>query len=538
MNSMGLAPDDRERALRLSHRLVALHAGGIALLIAVVLSTAFWMSAEQNRLAVRSSEELVRNAVTSLRTRVYTLVRDYSIWDEGYSAVLADDRAWLYSNIGSSVIEIGTFDVAIIAVPGSTPFGWVSGSPPEGEVDILPAALLKPILELVEAAEKGTVATRTLIAEFDGSPWVFAIARMTPVDGAPSGVRPAELPRQIHGVRLTQERLSQIGQDILGADISLAETVLPGQASVSLVNHEGAVLASLVWDAPHPGASILRMVAIPLALALGVVAIISAISSFVAVRSAQELERALQAAKAADRSKTEFLSNVSHELRTPMNGVLGATQLLQTTELDAEQKELVAVLLASANAQMALISDLLDLSRLDSGAERLQSHPFEPAAVLREVAEMMQVAASAKRIRLELDCGDLEGLNVRGDAQAFRQVVTNLIGNAVKFTERGSVDVRASVDADRTGVSVGVADNGPGIPEAALPRIFERFYQVDSSMSRSTEGTGLGLAISRKLAHTMGGDIEVSSRPGRGSTFRFTARFHSLSGAAEARDAA
>ena len=192
--------------------------------------------------------------------------------------------------------------------------------------------------------------------------------------------------------------------------------------------------------APRPGASILRQVALPLGLALLLVAVVSAISSGYAVRSARRLEHALQAAKAADRSKTEFLSNVSHELRTPMNGILGVAQLLQTTQLDEEQRELVGVLFSSANTQMALISDLLDFSRIESGNRQLVNEPFVPAQILSDLEEMLRVVADKKGIGLDARWDPRGGSTVRGDGRAFRQIVTNLLGNAVKFTERGRVD--------------------------------------------------------------------------------------------------
>lgn len=534
-------PDDQVHALQLSHRLVALHVGGIALLIFVVLTTALWISAEHNRLALNSSEELVANEIDSLRARAYTLVKDYSIWNEGYAGVMNNDRDWLFSSIGSSVTEIGTFDLAVIVVPGrDEAFGWVHGSPPRGETGILPEDLLAAILGLIDANPQSSVRNRTLIAAFDGAPWIFAVSRMIPVDGAPAGVASESLPRQIHGFELTEARLEQIGNDLLATDISLGGSPAPGQASIEIVDFNGDTISQVTWSAPRPGASILRKVALPLALALSVATAISAISSLYAVRSARRLERALFAATAADRSKSEFISNVSHELRTPMNGVLGAAQLLETTRLDHEQRELVDVLMASANAQMSLITDLIDLSRIDAGRRRLESRPFEPVRILKEVTDMMRVAASTKQIRLEIDYAAVEGLKLRGDPQAFRQVVTNLVGNAVKFTEEGAVTVRAAADTaeDRPQLIVSVTDTGPGIPEMALPRIFERFYQVDSSMSRTTVGTGLGLAISQRLAQSMGGEIEVSSKLGMGSTFRFTAQFDDLSGAPEARDAA
>jgi signal transduction histidine kinase len=224
-----------------------------------------------------------------------------------------------------------------------------------------------------------------------------------------------------------------------------------------------------------------------------------------------------------------------------MNGVLGATQLLQITDLDEEQRELVGLLMSSATAQMSLISDLIDVSRIDSGNRKPELVRFAPEAVLGEVSDMVRVAASKKGIRLETDWGDLEGLEVRGDAQAFRQILTNLVGNAVKFTQVGGVTVSAASALDPDGrarLTVSVADTGPGIPEAALPRIFERFYQVDGSMSRVTEGTGLGLAISEKLAHAMGGEISVSSAQGSGSTFVFSAPFEEAEMAREVCDAA
>ena len=267
---------------------------------------------------------------------------------------------------------------------------------------------------------------------------------MTPVGGAPEGVaaefaadpdpRPAPLrrPPARHRPEPAHRRTSR----------SPTRRAAARRASRS-TDYAGEVITYVAWDPPRPGASILRRVALPLGLALLVVAIVSGISSNYAVRSARRLERALLAAKAADQSKTEFLSNVSHELRTPMNGILGVAQLLQTTELDGEQQELVSVLFTSAHAQMALISDLLDFSRMESGNRQLVEEPFEPAAVLKDLTEMIRVAVAKKGIGFESDWHTLADLTVRGDERAFRQIVTNLLGNAVKFTERGGVELRA-----------------------------------------------------------------------------------------------
>ena len=223
-----------------------------------------------------------------------------------------------------------------------------------------------------------------------------------------------------------------------------------------------------------------------------------------------------------------------------MNGILGVAQLLQTTRLDEEQKELVSVLFGSATAQMALISDLLDISRMESGNRRLVSESFEPAAILKDVTEMIRVAADKKAIGFEGDWSAVDGLTVRGDARAFRQILTNLLGNAVKFTDRGGVGLAARLERteEGAGLVVTVTDTGRGIPQEALPHIFDRFYQVDGSLTRGVEGTGLGLAISQNLARMMGGRIEVASTLGGGSTFELFLDFDVVAADGEARDAA
>jgi len=189
---------------------------------------------------------------------------------------------------------------------------------------------------------------------------------------------------------------------------------------------------------------------------------------------------------------------------------------------------------------MALISDLLDFSRMESGNRHLIEEPFSPAVVLKDLGEMFRVAAAKKAIDFSLDYGALHGLTVSGDERAFRQIVTNLIGNAVKFTDHGGVELRVRVTCDEVvaEVLVAVTDTGRGIPADALPHIFDRFYQADSSLTRSTEGTGLGLAISQNLARMMSGRIEVESEPGIGSTFTFATRFAIVDTAGPARNAA
>lgn len=536
-------PDPRDAghgALRLSHRIVGLHACGVVLLIGVVLSTTLWISSQHNKLAEASSVRMVATALAELRARAFTLVKDYSIWDEAFDAAIAGDRDWLYSNIGTAAAEIGTIDMLVVAGPGgAAPYGWVKGSPPEGETDLLSPDIVAELVGLLGSQpDIANPSTRTLVERLDGEPWIFAVSRLRPVDQI---FNAATAPIQIHGIRLSKERLAQIGSSLLIDDLDLAADKAPGQAAVPLHDADGAPLGQIVWAAPKPGASILRTVAVPLVLAFHVVVAISAVSSWLAVSWARRLEVALEDATAADRSKSEFLSNVSHEIRTPMNGILGAAQLLRMTDLDDEQREFVGVLFSSAQTQLSLITDLLEFSQIEGGARHLVVEPFRPTATLRDVGEMMRLAAERKGIGFEVDTRALAGLVIEGDERAMRQIATNLLGNAVKFTSRGRVRLEAQaheVQDGRMVVEIRVSDTGPGIPPEALSRIFERFYRVDNSLSRTTEGTGLGLAISRRLARMMGGDITVSSAQGIGSSFHFAAEFARAVETGEDRDAA
>jgi signal transduction histidine kinase len=496
--------------VRLSRRLAAMHFLGVVSLVVVVMLSMLWVSAEHNALARENSVQLVDGAIRAFRAEGETLVKDYSAWTEAYEAVRADDRAWLYSNIGQSVTSLDTLDLTVLFNPATgAQVGWVDDSPREGEAGILPAEIVEKMRTSLDAANP----VFSMLTSLNGEIWALSATRITRiVDDAgkdkPVAEDAATAPTQIHGRILSQRTLDRMSRNlVIDGGLSLAQAPLPGEPSLPLRDDARAVLAHVVWTAPQPGNRILAKMAAPLGLALGLVAAIAFVGATFAVRSAQKLERALLAAREADRLKTEFLSNVTHELRTPMNGIMGVAQLFAMTELDDEQRELVDVLDASAKAQMALIGDLLDFSRLETGNRDLAPAPFAPSAILDELGGMVRASLGDKPVAFETDWAGLEGLVVESDVRAFRQIVTNLLGNAVKFTERGRISARATAArADGSAeVTVEVADTGVGIPEAERERIFERFYRVDGSLTRATEGTGLGLPISRRLAQLMGG---------------------------------
>ena len=524
--------------VRFSRRLAVFHMISLLAMIVVVLSSVLWISFRHNDLAQNSARRMVTSAVAAFQQKMETVVRDYSIWDEALEAVAQRNVDWLHSSIGSAAADIGTLDLVVIAEPDdSWRIAWRAGSELEGEAWLLEPALRAGLMRMLDGTDPASHKVRTAFAEHDGSVWSFAITRIVPIGEVASD---EAYPIQIHGLNMTSARLATLGANILMDDLQIAADIGPELDGMALKGFDGAPVGYLVWAPPAPGESILRQVALPLLTALVVIAGFAMISSRYAVRSASRLESALEAAQVADRTKTEFLSNVSHELRTPMNGILGVVQLLKMTDLDEEQSELLEVLSTSAETQMSLVSDLLEIMQIESGARRLVSKPFQPAVVAGQVADLLRPVAAKKGVAVEADIEAAAGLEVLGDARAFRQIVTNLAGNAVKFTHDGSVRIKLDAITEGDGVALrcAVADTGIGIPAEHQQRIFDRFAQVGTTLTRETDGIGLGLAISQSLAEMMGGRIGLTSVLGEGSTFTFTADLPRAAGASALSDAA
>ena len=238
-------------------------------------------------------------------------------------------------------------------------------------------------------------------------------------------------------------------------------------------------------------------------------------------RAADALIRARDDAEQAARIKSEFLATMSHEIRTPMNGVLGMLDLLDNSRLDFEQERRVSIARSSARSLLSLIDDVLDFSRIDAGKMSLEHHSFKLRELVEEVCESMSLRSQEKGLELVVDVSDIEVDTVIGDSARLRQVLTNLLGNALKFTEKGEVIVTASLrdSGDNWQLSCHVRDTGIGISTEKQGQLFTAFTQADASTTRRYGGSGLGLSISQKICEAMGGKITVSSQPGEGSDF-------------------
>ncbi len=478
-----------------------------------------------DRAAYEGERRLALSGVENGVQRLSKAVADYAFWDEMYDQFHVHfDPQWAKENLGPYVVDAFSADIVLVADAKGRPVYQYSRAdndafrvqdsdrPQIGRAAARALATWKP-------GEISSVAGTLVL---NGKRYMAAAGPI-----AVSGEERLKTAAQPAFALFYLEALDGNWLDALSktfhlrdlkvVDATVGATPLPAMLP-------GTSVAALVWTPANLGREFLHEV-LPLSLlALCASTIVFLVATLAWIRIARNLDRAVGLSEAASAAKSEFLALMSHEIRTPMNGVLGMTNVLLEGKPDEEQRRGLLTIRESGESLMRIINDVLDFSKLDAGRMDIEVAPFDLHQTLRYAAEICAPRAKIKGVALDIEIGSHVPAFVHGDAGRIRQIVLNLLTNAVKFTREGRVLLTVEAAAD-TGelavVRVAVSDTGIGIAPDRLPHLFQRFEQADASISRRFGGTGLGLAISKKLVEHMGGKIGAESAPGQGSTFWF-----------------
>lgn len=486
--------------------------------------------------SVRTQTSLVARKVERRLQSLRDDVLSASVWNEAYTQTLAGNREWMQVNYGDYYADYMQHDVTVVfdgagrAIYASRDSEETS---PEAEAELLRVAgpIVAELRRRAAAKQTGSaeygldgVVTQEATVMVGTEPYFISVSSVVAEDA--QNDRPGTpAPIVLSGAAVRAFVAS------LENDLMLIEPRLVGaaqdvtEASVPIKNSDGERLGSVQWTPDRPGASLLVgaipalsiMVALLLAaLVIGGARVYRLIKEL--AYNEEALDRTLAEAESANAAKSQFLANMSHELRTPLNGIIAVTELLRDHQMDERGREMAATIVSSGRTLEHVVNDILDVAKIEAGLLKFEAVPFELDELLNAVAQLHGAAAAAKGIALELTIRDDASGIYLGDRTRVSQVLSNLISNAVKFTETGCVQVTARRHGDRR-LCLSVSDTGVGFDRATAARLFQRFEQADVSVSRRYGGTGLGLSICASLAEMMGGRVAVRSVPGKGSTF-------------------
>ena len=548
------SPSSRRFARVVDPRTIRLAIWALVAVISLgALVSALLMVLSSSRLDVYEIEKtkaLAENAIAEAVERHAGLVNDYAAWDEAVENLAIEPQvSWAESNIGGNLSS--TFGITASFVMGPT--GEVVYFYCAFENCGIDGASLSAEADARTIAHQAKARARTKddampdsfggLVRLGGKDFVFSANAVTPFDKSfPAYEQEIRRGRAAVLVFLTDMSpawLANLAKQYQLADPMLAPTValeIPqGErnfASVVLVDLKGATFAGLSWRLTRSGSEFLSVVAPPVGIALAAFAVLTVLlARFVgrSTRAISESNRALAIAKeqaeAGSRAKGEFLAHMSHEIRTPLNGVLGMLELLQFTPLDDVQRRYTTVMQRSGDVLLGLVNNILDLSRIEAGKIVLESRRFDPHGHVGEVMDVFDEAAKQKGLDLRSSVDSGVPRAASGDVVRIKQVLINLVGNAIKFTEKGGIRMAASASAagdQRVIFRVEVADTGLGMPPEQQARIFEAFEQADRSTTRRFGGSGLGLSIAKQLIEAMGGTLTLESEIGKGSRFVMT----------------
>ncbi len=500
--------------------------------LAITLGLVFWSAKTQDSIAVESSRSLAETALTLRKGNLQSTLIDYTYWDEAYeNTSKAFSLSWFAENYGDYPYLTDTFGITstYVVLPGNR----VLAHTQDAELHSAPESLELAdqtigLIQLIEGARR-TVDNEfpavSGLVKMDGRLYIAAARIVHPHTDElmeAAGVTPENGTIVVFMAPFDDALMVSLKDDFGFADLkhvaSLTETEM---LALPLQSIEGQSFGYLVWNIVRPSKHVYTVILPALA---AVILSIGALGFYFLrlLRNNQtKLFHAMLDAKAADRAKVQFLSNVSHELRTPLNGVIGIAQILEREELKDDQRKLVGTLLSSANHQLDLIRDLLDVTRIESDRIELDCQPFDLCSVIRETVSLVDHKAKSKGLAVHVSLPENLHCRVIGDPVRVKQICLNLLDNAVKFTDTGSIGIASSARTvgDFEEIRLAVKDTGVGISKEDQTRVFSRFMQVDGSATRNSEGLGLGLPICQALAGAMGGQISLESTPGEGTEF-------------------
>jgi len=505
----------------------------VAVLLMAGLAYGVWAAASHIEADLRAREEqLVGNGLQLHAEEIQRLIVSDTLWDD---AVLHLDTKfdphWADNLIGKDFGQTDGYEVVyVLGANGKPIFGYERGRTVDRDRLGPLAAAAAPMIAKIRAREavrgvilRGDVRPTapieaSTVGRRDGEIYMLAAALVQP-DHASGAVPSPVAPIVLVGDAVDETFISRMSRRYLldGLRIIPADGPAPAGYDVApLKDFTGATAIRVAWKPTSPVSSLLGIVGPPLALAFLALALGPALLIRHERRRHRILVGAIREARLASEAKSAFLATMSHEIRTPLNGIMGMVQAIGLDRTGGPRDERLEVIRHSGEALLGVLNDVLDLSKIEAGKLTLEVADFDLSVLLAEVHGSFATLARGKGLKFTVDARGAEGV-YRGDCARLRQVLCNLVSNAMKFTEDGQVVLAARRDGDRLDLTV--ADTGIGIADDKQAAIFGKFIQADSSTTRRYGGTGLGLAICRELVELMGGTITVESRAGRGSRF-------------------